>query len=295
MKKPLVSVIIPNYNYAKYVGEAIDSALNQTYENLEIIVVDDGSKDNSREILESYGDKIKVIFQENAGVSAARNNGVKNSNGKYIAFLDADDIWFSEKIAKQVNVLEKNEDVGLVDVGLEEFDNNGNIISSRLDGLSGWVSNEFLLLERSVVLGAASGMMLPRKVFDEVGGFDLNLLTSADWDFCYRVNRLYKIKFIPEVLIRYRNHGTNMHSNVKRMEREMFYGFEKAFSENSSDIQTIKQRSYSNLHKILAGSYFHNREYKDFIKHTFRSIYLYPKNLKYFIDFPKRVLRRKKD
>lgn len=291
--KPLVSVITPNYNYANYVCEAIDSVLNQTYENIEIIVVNDGSTDNSLELLKGYGDKITTIVQQNAGVSAARNNGVENSSGEYLAFLDADDVWLPEKIEKQLHRFESERDLGLVHVGVEEIDSIGNVLQTRLDGMSGQVSHEFLLFERAVVLGGGSGLLLPRRVFDEVGAFDLNLQTSADWDLFYRLSRSYNIGFVPEILLKYRIHSSNMHGNIKRMEREMLYGFEKAFCENSADLQNIKRKAYGNLHKTLAGSYFYAGAYGDFLRHSFRSLYLKPSNIGYFAGFPFRLLQRK--
>jgi glycosyltransferase involved in cell wall biosynthesis len=290
--KPLVSIIIPNYNYADYVGEAIDSALNQTYENLEVIVVDDGSKDDSPDILKNYGNKINAIFQKNAGVSAARNNGVKHSTGEYIAFLDADDAWLPEKIQKQVELFEKDKSLGLVHVGVEDIDADGNVIDTILDGLSGSVSHEFLLFEQAVVLGGGSGMMIPRKVFDETGGFDTELMTSADWDICYRICRRFEIGFVPKVLLKYRIHGSNMHGNIPRMEREMLYAYEKAFKDKAEDIQNLKRKAYGNLHQILAGSYFRAGQYSNFARHTLKSIYLKPSNFLYFVKFPIRRLKR---
>ncbi len=291
--KVLVSVIIPNYNYANYVCEAIDSALNQTYENIEVIVVDDGSTDGSREVLESYGDKITTIFNDNAGVSVARNNGVKSSGGKYVAFLDADDIWLPQKLAKQVKLFENERDLGLVHVGVEEFDSTEHSLNTRLEGMSGSVSHEFLLFERPVVLGGGSGLMITREIFNEVEGFDPMLLTSADWDLFYRISRRYKIGFVSEVLLKYRIHGSNMHGNIKRMEREMLYGFEKAFNEQSADVQNIKRQAYGNLHKTLAGSYFQAGQYGDFLRHAFKSLYLKPNNFGYFAKYPIRVLTKK--
>ena len=101
--KPLVSAIIPNYNYSRYIGEAVESALNQTYKNIEVIVVDDGSCDDSLKVLSAYVDRIKVVSQKNAGVAMARNNGVEVSTGEYVAFLDADDVWLPDKVEKQVD------------------------------------------------------------------------------------------------------------------------------------------------------------------------------------------------
>ena len=113
--------------------------MNQTYPNIEIIVVDDGSKDNSKEILESYGDKIKTVFQQNQGVSAARNNGVQESKGEFVAFLDADDVWLTEKIEKQIQKFSDDAELGMVHVGVDEFEGDGKILETRLDGMEGWV------------------------------------------------------------------------------------------------------------------------------------------------------------
>ena len=138
MQKGLVSVVIPNYNYARFLPEAIDSVLAQTYGQIEIIVVDDGSTDDSREILDGYGDRVTVIFQQNAGVSAARNNGVSRSRGEYLAFLDADDAWLPAKIERQIAAFRGDEEIGLVHVGMVEIDGSGNSLSERTDGREAW-------------------------------------------------------------------------------------------------------------------------------------------------------------
>jgi glycosyltransferase involved in cell wall biosynthesis len=288
---PKVSVIIPNYNYSQYIGEAVESVLSQTYANVEIIVVDDGSKDNSLEILETFGNKIKVIAQQNAGVSAARNNGVANSDGEFIAFLDADDVWLPEKLEKQIERFSTDNSLGLVHVAVQDIDAKGNNLDIHLDGLSGNVSHEILLLERSVVLGGGSGIMIPRKVFDEVGGFDSRLSTSADWDIFYQISSRYKVGFINEILLKYRIHGSNMHGNIPRMESEMLLGFEKAFSTEKN--QSIKKNAYGNLYKVLAGSYFQSNNYFGFLKSTIKSLWFTPNNLIYFAKFPMRLLQRR--
>lgn len=293
MNQPPVSVIIPNYNYACYLREAIDSALNQTYRNIEIIVVDDGSQDNSAEVLESYSDKIKFIQQQNQGVSAARNVGFQASSGDYIAFLDADDVWLPQKIEKQIKRFLDDVELGLVHVGLEDIDADGNKLKIHVDGLEGWVSQELLLFKRPVILGGGSGMLIPRKIFEETGGFDLQLSTSADWDIFYQISSRYQVGFVPEILMKYRVHDSNMHSNIPRMEREMMIGYKKAFSETSDKVQSIKRTAYGNLHQVLAGSYFRAGQYSAFAKHALRSIRLTPTNFIYFASFPLRFLRRK--
>src|SRR5438309_4900890 len=99
---PLVSVVVPNYNYGRYVREAVDSVLGQTYPAVEVIVVDDGSSDDSLSVLQSYGSKIKLVVQPNGGVHKARNRGIEESKGEFVAFLDADDVWEPTKLERQV-------------------------------------------------------------------------------------------------------------------------------------------------------------------------------------------------
>ena len=285
MDRPLVSVIIPNYNYANYVGSAVDSVLGQTYPNIEIIVIDDGSTDGSREILEGYGDRINAVFQTNQGVSAARNNGVTVSRGELIAFLDADDYWLSEKIEKQVQNFAADPSLGLVHVAVDEIDTEGTSLRKHTEGLDGFVSDELVMLTHRSIFGGGSGLMVPRTVFDEAGGFDTRLSTSADWDLFYQISSKFKVGFVPEVLLKYRFHHSNMHANVKEMEHDMTIAYEKAFARPTN---TNKSRAYANLYKILAGSYFRAGKYGSFVRTAVKSIGYEPANLLYFAKFPLR-------
>lgn len=288
--KPLVSVIIPNYNYAGYLGEAIDSVLSQTYPNVEVIVVDDGSTDGSREIIENYGDRIAAIFQQNQGVAAARNNGVRQAAGDHLAFLDADDVWLADKIERQIILFDTDKTLGLVHVGVQDIDENGDDLDVHLDGMAGEVSHELLLMRRPVVLGGGSGLMVTRSAFDAVGGFDLRLSTSADWDLFYQISSRFAVGFVNEVLLKYRMHGSNMHGNIARMETEMLIGFEKAFADSRH--LSIERAAYGNLYQVLAGSHFRAGNYPDFVRNSFKSIVNKPSNLGYFAKFPLRSLKR---
>ena len=288
MKKGLVSVVIPNYNYARYLRGTIDSVTVQTFPDIEIVVVDDGSTDGSTEILESYGERIRAIFQQNQGVSAARNNGVAASTGEYVAFLDADDLWLPEKIEKQLQRFADDPNLGLVHVGVDEVDADGNSLLQRLEGLEGEIADELLMLKREGVLGGGSGLMVPRTVFGEVGGFDTRLSTSADWDLFYRIAGRYRVGFVPEILLKYRFHDTNMRANVGVMEHDMTIAFEKAFANGS----TAKAgECYGNLYKTLAGSYFRAGRYGSFMRTAAKSVGYDPSNLAYFAKFPLRRMK----
>lgn len=292
--QPLLSAIIPNYNYAHYLPLAINSVLAQSYKEVEIIVVDDGSKDDSRSIVRTYGERVRLIEQKNQGVAVARNRGVAESLGEFIAFLDADDLWLPTKLERQMQRFFDEPELGLVHCGVEEIDEEGNPLLVRLDGLEGWVAKELLLLQRPVILGGGSGLMISRKTFEEVGGFDERLSTSADWDFFYRVAARYRVGFVPEVLIHYRVHKSNMHSNVKLMEHDMLLAYSKAFSVSGPELERLRRQSLGNLHMVLAGSYFRMGKLSDFARHMLKSLLLTPGNCKHLWGFPLRKWQRER-
>jgi glycosyltransferase involved in cell wall biosynthesis len=289
MTSQKVSVIIPTYNYGRFVGEAVQSVLAQTFPAYEVIVVDDDSSDNTEEIIAKFGDKVKYIKQKNGGVGMARNTGVKHSSGDFIAFLDADDIWLPQKLERQIQLFQNDNEIGLVTGGMREFGKNGETIAKYQNGQNGWCAENILLFE-SVTIGPGSTALIKREVFETVGGFDetKEMHPSEDWEFCYRVARIFKLAYLPELLVEYRNHGNNGHLQIPRFERAMLLAFEKTFRDNSVEIQKLKRQSYGTLHKVLAGSYFHARDYRQFIKHSVKSFWLYPQNIIYFAKFPLR-------
>lgn len=289
-----VSVVIPTYNHARFVGQAIDSALAQTLPPSEVIVVDDGSSDRTPEALAFYGDRIRVIRQRNQGVAAARNNGAAAATGHLLAFLDADDVWLPRKLERQVELFIADSGIGLAHCGTEDIDGASKRLSAHVDGLEGWVATEFLLFRRAVVLGGGSGVVIPRSVFKEVSGFDKELSTSADWDLYYRISRRYKIGFVPEVLLQYRLHGTNMHGNVRAMERDMLLAYDKAFGDAGDELRDLRRRCYGNLHAVLAGSFFAAGQYGGFLRHAFKALLLTPDNISQFARYPARVLGRRR-
>lgn len=205
-----VSVIIPNYNYAKYVSDAIQSVLSQTYRNFEIIVVNNGSTDNSLEILTGFGDLIILVNQANLGQSGARNTGLLKSTGDLIAFLDADDIWETTKLEKQIALF--REDTQLIYSGLMKFENeSGKILSLYFPVFRGSCILHFLNNPGvAIVLGGESTVLFSRDLFNQVGDFDTRLSISAGWDFFRRCSLYTKFDYVPELLVKYRIHGNNM-------------------------------------------------------------------------------------
>jgi glycosyltransferase involved in cell wall biosynthesis len=215
---PLVSVIIATYNRARFVEQAVKSALNQTYEELEIIVIDDGSTDNTREVLKTYRNKITYIHQKRSERSIARNKGFGYSRGDYIAFLDSDDLWLRKKIEKQVDLLNKKPDVGLVYVDVEFIDARGNPCD---DGIV-WDEPERQslyedLMTHNIVTGTTSSAMIRRECLDKVGLFDESMNTCEDLDLYRRIARDYKFYRIDEPLVKFRVHGENTQGDASAM------------------------------------------------------------------------------
>ncbi|MEJ7848404.1 MAG: glycosyltransferase [Pyrinomonadaceae bacterium] len=288
-----ISVIIPTYNYGRFICQAIEGVLAQSCPAAEVIVVDDGSTDGTDEVVKEFDDRVRYIRQENHGVCAARNKGVEHSSGDFIAFADADDIWMPEKLEKQLAKFAEDDEIGLVHCGMREFDSDtGETVTMHLEGAEGMVADQLLLWENPVVNVSGTAIVVTRKAFNKVGGFDTEMKVGEDWDFCYRVARKFKVGFVPVALVEYRSHGANAHNNVAEMERGMTRFYEKAFASADADVLALKRRAYGNFHNVLAGSYFHSGQYGSFARHAALSIWNRPSNFAHFAGFPLRRLRR---
>ena len=198
LKKPLVSVIIPTYNRGWVVQEAIDSVLDQDFRDYELIVVDDGSDDNTREILGAYGKAITVLQQSNRGVSAARNRGIAEAAGRLIAFLDSDDLWLPRKLTTQVKFFAENADA-VINQTQEIWIRNGVRVNpkKRHHKFSG------MIFERSLALClvSPSAVMIKKCLFDAVGVFDEQLPACEDYDLWLRVSCRYPVHLMDSPLI----------------------------------------------------------------------------------------------
>lgn len=287
-----VSVVIPTYNYARFLGEAIDSALAQTRPALEVIVVDDGSTDATSEVLAAYGDRIRVLRQQNQGVAAARNAGIAAARGEYLAFLDSDDAWYPQKLERQMPRFERDPSLGLVHCGSETIDADGRTLATSVAGLEGHVAEALLRLDREVIFPLGTSIVVPKRVAVELGGFDVRLPPSEDWDFCYRLTSRYAIGYVAEVLVRYRLHGSGIHMNIPGMERAMLLALEKAFADPS--VQSLRNASYGRLHRVLAGCYFQTHDAGGFARNALKSLRYDPRNLGYFAAWPLRVMARRR-
>lgn len=198
---PRVSVLIPAYNAAGSIRRAVDSVLAQTYSDLEVIVVDDGSTDSTRDVLANYGDRICYIYQENQERSAARNNGIRNARGEYIAFLDSDDYWLPTKLERQMALFDEHPETGLVYSLAYSIDANGRRLA-----ISGAVPERAVdplktycrLLLGNFIPGITP--VIKRACCTSVGWFDVMLSQSEDWDYWLRVAQEHPVQAVAEPL-----------------------------------------------------------------------------------------------
>jgi len=200
--KPLVTVIIPTFNRASIVGRAIRSVLGQTYPNWELFVVDDASTDGTEREVRRYSDeRIKYIrHQQNQRVSAARNTGIRSARGEYVSFLDDDDEWLPEKLAKEVEVFRHSDpEVGLVYTGKTVYDEHGRVLQVRMPKLSGWVYDAML---DEHFIGSPSRVTVKKQVLDRVAGFDETFVNCQDYDLWLRVAKVSKIAVAPWFLVK---------------------------------------------------------------------------------------------
>lgn len=205
---PLVSVVVPCYNRARYVREAIDSALAQTYPSLEIIAVDDGSTDDTPAILASYSPRIKVITQKNGGSSVARNAAFEASHGEFLAWLDSDDAWLPEKIQCQIDAAHRWPEANLIHTRCVGVDENSQPPPSKMLLCPEPVLEEHILeqlLDECQVM--TSSCMLRREALESVGGFDPQWLFAEDWELYLRLALHAPFVFVPAPLTRYRVHA----------------------------------------------------------------------------------------
>lgn len=211
---PLVSVIIPNFNYLSYIDRCMESVLNQDYQNIEIIVVDDGSTDGSVEFLKSLTGNLRVIQQSNQGVAAARNRGFFEAKGEYIAFLDSDDYWDTSKISKQIRAIKKT-GADLVYSGINLVAPDGTTLTGVLKPeFMGNCAREFRRFpSKAIILLGCSSALFKKSVVCNSGLFDTNLSISADWDFFRRYCDFGSVTYVEELLTFYRQHPQNMSSN----------------------------------------------------------------------------------
>ncbi len=255
--KDMISVVIPTYNHVRFLADALQSALAQSYPQLEIIVVDDGSTDNTHTLVESFGERVHYIWQENQGLSGARNTGIAAAQGEYIALLDADDFWEPTYLATVHRVLAADPRLGAVYTGLQFVNSKGERLPQPC--VSTVPSDQLYDRLLDGEFFAPSAVLVRRTCFEEVGVFDVALRASEDWDMWLRVAQSYEFAGIAQPLLNYRVHGSNMSGDPEYMLRYQTMVVCKHFGAPEGDPSqwpAPRQRAWAATSYFAAQGYF---------------------------------------
>lgn len=270
------SVILPAYNQSAYLRDAIESVLAQSCPDFELIIVDDGSTDNTRDVVESYKDsRIQYIYQENRGLSGARNTGIRRSNGMYLTYLDADDLFTPQKLKVLGDALDKDQSLGFVAGQAIPIDEVGRIIGQLFDSPPPQESHGWLLGNPLHV-----GSVLVRREWQEQAGFfDERLRSYEDWDMWLRLARLgCRFGWVAEPVSLYRFHPKQMTRNSQQMTQATFAVLDKVFCDPNlpADWLELRNAAYSNAHLRAAASFYNIQDYDQAQTHLREAINLNP-------------------
>lgn len=257
----MISVIIPTHNRAGFLGEAIKSVLEQDYftkitsvSGWELLVVDDGSTDGTKKIVEDFGERVKYHYQEHNGVSAARNLGLELTRGEFVTFLDSDDLWKKEKISQQMNFMQSHPEA-VVCCTEEIWIRNGVFVNpkKRHQKFSGWVFDKCLPL----CLLSLSSAMFRRMLFSEIGNFDERLPACEDYDLALRMACRYPVYFLSEPLIVKRGgHSDQISKKYWGMDRFRVRSLENALQlDLSPDQEELVKQELKKKCGVLIGGF----------------------------------------
>ena len=281
---PLVSVIVPAYNAETFIQRTLDSILAQTYTNIEVLVVDDGSQDRTAAIVESFVEKnsrVILLRQKNAGVAAARNLAIEKSRGQYIAPIDSDDIWYPQKLEKQTQcMLQAEPSVGLVYAWSAYIDEKDLFIGR-------YTADNFYTVEGDVYItqvyrnfiGNASTPLIRRACLDKIGGYSCQLKEQdaqgcEDWDLYLRIAEYYQFRVVPEFLVGYRQSTGSMSSNFASMARSYHLVIANVQQKHPEIPSFIYQWSGSFFYNYLLGKSYECRDYKSTLVYIYKALQL---------------------
>lgn len=256
---PQISIIIPTYNNEKTIQETINSVLEQTFTDIEIIVINDGSTDNTVAAVQQIIDsRINVYSYENGGPATSRNRGIVKSQGEYLSFIDADDLWIKDKLEIQYQALQDHPLAAVAYSGTDWIDEQGHFLHhASAPGPSGHVYNYALLYN---LFGSGSNFMVRREALFSVQAsdqdfnsfFDEFTKPSEDWDLCIRLAKKYEFVAVPQVQILYRRSLNSLSSQLVQQERGTIRALKKAFSQAPVNLQYLRRPSLTNIYRYIS-------------------------------------------
>jgi|CXWL01.1.fsa_nt_gi glycosyltransferase involved in cell wall biosynthesis len=291
----LVSAVIPAFNAAPFLADAIRSLLSQSRGPLEVIVIDDGSVDETAEIAASFGPPVFCTTQKNRGMAASRNAGIAQARGKWIGFLDADDTWMPSKIEKQLATLDAQPSRRVcyskwlvVNSQLQPLLEQGTPPSGR--------AIEDLLFTGNVVGSVCTGLV-DAELLRSIGGFDESLSHCADWDLWIRLARKTEFAYVSEALVTYRQHGANLSRQVPTLEKDSIKTLSKAFAdaETPAELRKRAPAAMARNWMVLAGAYFQAGDWRQFVRCAGAAVAMNPAVATHILMFPWRRLTGRSD
>jgi glycosyltransferase involved in cell wall biosynthesis len=246
-----ISVIIPTYNVENFILETIESVIQQTFSDFEIIVINDGSTDRTLELLNTIKDpRLKIFSYENAGVSVARNRGIARATGEFIAFLDSDDLWTSDKLELQITALQQRPEAGVAYSWTCCIDEQGKFMYHHEKvSFEGKVYPQLLVKN---FFGCGSIPLIRKQAIESVGTFNSSLVPVEDWDYWLRLAERWHFVLVPKTQIFYRKLTNSLSSKPELMKKSFIQVHENAFKVAQPELQFLKNQSLANIYEFLA-------------------------------------------
>ncbi|MBD2501191.1 glycosyltransferase family 2 protein [Anabaena azotica] len=273
-----ISVVIPAYNAEKTILETINSVILQTFSNWEIIVINDGSEDKTLEVLQTIKDnRLKVFSYENSGVSGARNRGITHATGEFISFLDADDLWTSDKLELQLSALQAHPEAGVAYSWTYSINETGEPLEPFAPVYAG---NVYADLLKANFLTSGSNPLIKRAAINSVGDFDKNLTGSEDWDYWLRLANKWQFVVVPKYQILYRRSTSSNSFKLQKMRKTTLDALDKAMKLAPPELQYLKNESLSNIYKYMVELYIGslNQNYQVDIRFVIDNLWNFIKN-----------------
>ena len=261
---PAISVIIAAYNSQDTIFETISSVLNQTFADFELVVIDDGSTDQTCKCVQKIEDsRVKLFPYKNGGVAKARNRGLSHANGKYIAFLDHDDLWTPDKLEAQISALKSSAEAKVAysrTIGIYSDEKPIRFVESAAVEFAGDVYEQILTVN---FVGSGSNILVDREAIDSIGGFDPVPISNEDWDFYIRLAAKWHFAAVPKYQVIYRHAANSMSSQVERLENGGIILADKAYQTVPQNLQHLKRRFLYNHFLYCSELHLENYNYSD--------------------------------
>lgn len=288
-----VSVVIVAYNKADTIASAIESVLRQTYPHFEVLVVDDGSTDETAARVRVFGDRVRYLPKMNGGTGSARNLGIRQARGRYVAFLDGDDLWLPRKLEIQMAAFHSEPDVIAVQCSAYCVNSKLQVIEKRACDPRRDSLLDFLLFRNLPAFSSA--VVVRRDVIQRLGGFGTDLVILSDWDMACRLAKEGVLRSVPDYLVLYRHYPGNQSRDVGIHAESGVLSLKRFFAESSVLPPTLQGQEtwvWARFYAMLAGGYVRNHQWLEGLSWTWKAVSTSPRVIPYVLGMPVRRMHR---